>query len=364
MTANNEIPETPPPPRHYLVACGGTGGHLAPGIALAQALARRGHAATLLISDKPVDARLAGKYPALGFRKISAAPLSFSPKKLARFLAAQTRGLREGLRLVREKRPAAIIGFGGFTSAAIVAAGLLRRVPVALHESNRVPGRATRLLARFARLVWLPPGVAAPGMDASKIRFAGLPLREEIRPLPADAARARLGLPPGGPVLSVLGGSQGAAPLNAWALAAAPALAAAGVRLRVITGLGKQPADAPAGVCVPFTDDIPALLSASDLVVARAGAGTIAELVRCETPSVLVPYPQAADDHQRANARHFAATGAALVVEQDALAGLLPVVLSLLRDHGKQLAAMREALRRQAADDPLPQILADIERLS
>ena len=125
----------------FAIACGGTGGHLAPGIALAEALLARGHEAVLLISQKDIDARLSAKYSGLRFVRIAGAPLAWSPVKLARFLAQQLRGLLDGWRFVRRERPDAIVGFGGFTTAGYLAAGVLCGVPVALHEANRVPGR-------------------------------------------------------------------------------------------------------------------------------------------------------------------------------------------------------------------------------
>lgn len=361
-----------PPPKHYILSCGGTGGHLAPGIALAEALVAGGHRATLLISNKRVDARLLEKYPALDFQKISGSPFGISPKTLARFLATQTRGFAQSLRLVRRQGAAAIIGFGGFTTAAIILAGILCRIPVVLHEANRVPGRAIRLLGRFAKIVYLPPGVTDPKIPAKKTRHAALPVRAEIQKQAAADAREKLGLDPNLPVLSVFGGSQGAAPLNNWAQAAAPQLAAANIQLYVVTGLNKLPQEStPSSATrspllpkyIPFTDQVAELLSASDLVIARAGAGTLAELARCETPSVLIPYPQAADDHQRANAEYFERQAAAAVLDQSKIADLTPLVLDYFR-HPEKLEKMRNALRQVAATaDPLPQILADLGQL-
>src|SRR5687767_9489491 len=128
----------------FLLSCGGTGGHLAPGIALAEGLIARGHEATLLISHKKVDGRLSDKYPHLRFERVPGTVFSRSPGALVQFIASQTRGFFFCRRLVRDFRPDVIVGFGGFTSAGVSLAGWLRRVPVALHESNRVPGRATR----------------------------------------------------------------------------------------------------------------------------------------------------------------------------------------------------------------------------
>jgi UDP-N-acetylglucosamine--N-acetylmuramyl-(pentapeptide) pyrophosphoryl-undecaprenol N-acetylglucosamine transferase len=354
----------------FLLSCGGTGGHLSPGIALAEGLAARGHRAVLLISQKKVDTRLSAKYPGLRFVPIPGTPFGLHPAVLARFLVSQTKGFFAGRRLLRSERPAAIVGFGGFTTASIILAGALRKVPVALHEANRVPGKSVRHLARFARRVYLPPGVALPAVPAEKLHFAGLPVRAEIVLRSRDEAVRALGLDPAFRVLTVFGGSQGATPLNNWAREAAPALAAAGIQLACVTGLGKGAAefterDGPGGarlrtVTIPFCDDVAGLLSASDLVVARAGAGSLAELARIRVPSILIPFPQAADDHQRANAAYFVAQGGGEVLPQDRIAELTALAVKLLADTVR-LAGYREGLALLDAAASLDLILDDLE---
>lgn len=359
---------------HFLLSCGGTGGHLSPGIALAEALAERGHTATLLISRKRVDARLVEKYPHLRFEPIPGSPFTLQPAGLARFVATQTKGFFFSLRLVRELRPAGIVGFGGFTTAAVIVAGRLCGVPVALHEANRVPGRAVRRLARFAGRVYLPPGVALPGVDADVLRPAGLPVRREIVRLPREEARRALGLDPSRKTLAIFGGSQGATVLNDWARRELPQMAAAGIQLYCVTGLGKGAAETQTltgadrlpvrAVFTPFCDQVAELLSAADLVVGRAGAGSIAEFIRCGTPSVMIPYPHAADDHQRANAAWLEEHGGAVVIPQERLAeDLAPQVYSLLGDENR-LAGIRAALRRLDEASPLAFILDDLDTLA
>jgi len=362
----------PAHPRTYLLSCGGTGGHLSPGIALAEGLAARGDRAVLLISEKQVDARLAAKYPALRFAPIPGSPFGAHPAVLTRFLFTQSKGFTAGLRLVRSLRPAGIIGFGGFTTASVILAGALHGVPVALHEANRMPGKAVRHLARLARRVYLPPGITLPGVATAKVRSASLPVRAEIRPLPRTEAAARLGLDPAKKILVVFGGSQGATPLNTWARSAAGEFAARDVQLACVTGLGKGDAElttaaGPHGepvhaIWIPFCDDVAALLSAADLVVARAGAGSLAEFARIGSPAILVPYPQAADDHQRANATWFAAQGGGVVLEQAALAELTPLTASLLADPAR-LSAHRAALARLDIAPALDFILEDLDTL-
>ncbi|MFA6962386.1 MAG: UDP-N-acetylglucosamine--N-acetylmuramyl-(pentapeptide) pyrophosphoryl-undecaprenol N-acetylglucosamine transferase [Opitutaceae bacterium] len=358
---------------NYIISCGGTGGHLSPGIALAEGLALRGHTATLLISKKRVDARLIEKYPHLRFVPIPGSPFTMEPAGLVRFLVSQTKGFFISLRLVHTCRPAGIVGFGGFTTAAVIVAGKLRGVPVALHEANRVPGKAIRMMSRFARRVYLPPGVDIPGLRADVVRNVGLPVRSEIKRLPREEACRVIGLDPARKVLAIFGGSQGATVLNEWARRELPEFAFDRIQVYCVTGLGKGSPEVlhlkcsdrlPAtAIFVPFTDQVAALLSAADLVVARAGAGSIAEMIRCGTPSVVIPYPHAADDHQQANGLWYANQGGAVLVDQNGLQADLTRLVRRLINDDVRLAGMREKLRKLDEASPLSVILDDLESL-
>ena len=200
----------------FAISCGGTGGHLSPGIALAERLAAKGHRLTLLISKKEVDSRLISKYPQMETLVSPGAGFSLTPSKLTKFVFSQMAGFFSALNFLRQNRPDVIVGFGGFMTVGITVAGYFRGIPVVLHESNRKPGRSVRLLSGFARRIYLPPGVQLRGLPPQALRHCGFPVRQEIRALPRDAARRRLGLPVDGIVLLVLGGSQGARPLITW----------------------------------------------------------------------------------------------------------------------------------------------------
>jgi UDP-N-acetylglucosamine--N-acetylmuramyl-(pentapeptide) pyrophosphoryl-undecaprenol N-acetylglucosamine transferase len=359
--------------KKFLISCGGTGGHLSPGIALAEGLKVRGHDVTLLISQKKVDARLVEKYPDLHFVRMPGTPFSWHPVALVRCLVSQAQGFLFCLRLGRALQPDVIVGFGGFTSAPVVLAGKILGVPSALHESNRVPGLAIRTLGRFARRVYLPPGIRLPSVRAAATRHVGLPVRREIVRLPPAAARVELGLEPNQKVLAIFGGSQGATALNEWARRELLSFAAEGIQVYCVTGLGKgQPEThelrakngaAIMAVFTPFCDRVAVLLSAADLVVSRAGAGTVAELIRCETPALLVPYPQAADDHQRANAGFFERQGGGVVVEQTALSRLHAEVSDVIFNDWL-LRQFRANLQRMDRANSLELMLRDLEEIS
>jgi UDP-N-acetylglucosamine--N-acetylmuramyl-(pentapeptide) pyrophosphoryl-undecaprenol N-acetylglucosamine transferase len=356
----------------FLISCGGTGGHLSPGIALAEGLAARGHEALLLVSRKKVDARLLEKYPHLRFACMPGSGFSLRPLEFVKFCVSQVQGFVFCFRLLRAHHADGVVGFGGFTSAPLVLAARVLGVPSALHESNRVPGRAIRMLGRFANRVYLPPGIRIGSVPASTTRHVGLPVRREIARSPQAEARLALGLEPHQKVLVILGGSQGSSALNDWAREHVETFASEGVQIYCVTGLGKgserslelkTKTGAPMRAhFVAFSDRIGELLSAADLVVSRAGAGTLVELTRCETPAILVPFPQAADDHQRANAAYFAQEGGGLAIEQAQLAQLRSKVLDLIGNDWL-LKKFRANLQRLDRANSLELMLRDLEEL-
>jgi UDP-N-acetylglucosamine--N-acetylmuramyl-(pentapeptide) pyrophosphoryl-undecaprenol N-acetylglucosamine transferase len=357
----------------FLIACGGTGGHLSPGIALAEALMARGHAVTLFISHKKVDTRLMEKYPHLATARVPSAPFGWRPDVHLRFHWKQAQGLLFSLNFMRAQRPDAIIGFGGFTNAGVVMAARMLGIPVALHEANRVPGLAIRVLSRFATRLYLPPGVRLPGRRGVMIRHTGLPVRQEIARLARDEARARLGIDPSQKLLVLLGGSQGSGNLNQWAEQNLAALAQEGIQVYCVTGLGKgsegvRELTDRSGRPVrswfeAFSDRVGVLMSAADLVLSRAGAGTLAELVRCETPAILIPYPHAADNHQWANATYFEQQGGGVVVADHALAGLKQEVLDIVFNDWL-LNKFHTNLRRMSQENSIDTIVHDLEDLA
>lgn len=357
----------------FLISCGGTGGHLSPGISLAEGLMARGHEATLLISRKKVDARLIEKYPALRFERMPGTPFSWHPVKFATCAFSQTQAVAFCLKLMARRRPDAVVGFGGFTSAPVVLAARLVHVPVALHESNRAPGLAIRVLARLAARVYLPLGIRLSGVGAMALRHVGLPVRREIVRIPRSEARVALGLDPNQKVLAVLGGSQGASVLNGWAHANLEFLASEGIQVYCLTGLDKGAPEtrelrSKAGlpvraVFIPFCDRMAELLCAADLVISRAGAGTLAELIRCETPAILIPYPHASDNHQRLNADFFERQGGGVVVDQAAVGGLRAEVVDAIFNDWL-LQKFRGNLRRMDRANSLETILRDLEALA
>lgn len=356
----------------FLISCGGTGGHLSPGISLAEGLAARGHEAVLLVSQKKVDARLLEKYPQLRFERLPGTGWSWHPVQALRFVVSQAKAFLRFRQIAREAHTDGIVGFGGFTSVSAAVAGRMLGIPVALHESNRVPGRTIRLGGRLAQRVYLPPGISIPAISEKMTRHVGLPVRREIVRHPVAAARAAFGLDPQRRTLVILGGSQGASALNDWVRTNCEALANEGVQVYCVTGLGKgregavelktKNGETVRVVYAGFCDRMAELMSAADLVVSRAGAGTLAELIRCEAPAILVPYPQAADDHQRANAAFFEQQGAGIALAQPQLGELRAQVLALIGDEAR-LRTFRENLQRLDRANSLEFMLHDLEEI-
>ena len=312
--------------RNIVIACGGTGGHLTPGIALAQSLEEKGYPCWLFISQKSVDTRLSSKYPKLSFEPMPGAPLIRTPLGVMKFGKGFLSSFLRSQSFYRKVGADALIGFGGFSTFGPAMAARSKGIPIFIHEANRAVGKAVRFLAKRSTRVYLPEGMRMKGISPEIVRNMGYPLRQEFRRLPRERARKQLGISLRDRLLVVLGGSQGASSLNKWVKGNLTALADEGISIYCLTGMNKESSgvvqlDGPNGQTVTsrfvsFTDEMNVVLSAADLVVSRAGAGAIAEIVRCRVPSILVPYPHAADNHQFLNANFLEGKGGAIVCEE------------------------------------------------
>ena len=356
----------------FVIACGGSGGHLAPGIAIAEALIEEGHRCWLLVSKKGIDARMIESYPHLDFVQVPGVPYSLSPPRLALAFYRQIELFFRSLGMLRRIRPDLVVAFGGFVSFGVVLTAYFRGLPIALHESNRVPGKVTYYLRRLADRIYLPEEVRLPGVRAGVVKYCGYPIRRSLQRGGRRAARKRLGIDLECKLLAVIGGSQGASPLNHWVRENLESLAQVGVSVYCITGPGKgneriEEFSSPGGKTtrgyfVPFSDRMGDVLSSSDLAVARAGAGTIAELIFHRVPSILVPYPFAADQHQAANARHLETRGCALLNEETDLPELRRRVVSLITDD-RRLQEFQARLDDLDEGDSAAQMARDLAEL-
>lgn len=355
-----------------LIACGGTGGHLAPGIAIAEVLQTRGHNCTLLISQKQVDSALIEKYSHLNFHKTPGQAFSGGLAKWITSCWSLLFGCIFSHKLVRKEKPDLVLLFGGFLSVGLGLAARLAGVPVAVHEANCRPGKAVRLLKHLATRVYLPDGVRLKGLPSKRVRYLGYPVRGDVKHCLKAEAWERLGITVTNKLLVLIGGSQGAAALNEWLVEHFEVLAEQGISIYCVTGLGKNSTellqkmssknDGASATFVPFSDQMGDVISAADLVISRAGAGSIAELIRCRAPSILIPYPYAADDHQQANALMHERHGAGMVLAQDDLSQLLGEVEGLVFNDW-MLSKFKVNLERLDRFDSGERIAADIEVL-
>ena len=315
--------------KNIVIACGGTGGHLTPGIALAQSLEEKGYPTWLFTSQKEVDSRLASKYSKMSFIAMPGAPLIKSTRGILRFGKGFLHSFVRARRFYQKVGADLLVGFGGFSTFGPAVAARSLRIPIFVHEANRSAGRAIRFLAGRADRLYLPEGMRMDGVSTEKTINIGYPLRQDFRRIPMERARKILGLSMSEKLLVVLGGSQGASSLNDWVKQNLHSLAEDGMSVYCLTGLNKESSGTVQmeGIggqvltsrFVPFTDDMNIVLSAANLVVSRAGAGAIAEIIRCRVPSILVPYPYAADNHQHMNAAYLEAKGGTIVCAEGKL---------------------------------------------
>lgn len=334
-----------------LIAGGGTGGHLYPGIAVARAWLKQGpdHKVLFVGTRHGIEARVLPR-EGLPFEPIAAGGvLGRSPGQQIVALAKMAWGVVQSLGLLGRYRPHVVLGVGGYASAPAVVASWLRRRPVVLLEQNTIPGVANRLLGRLALRVAIAFPAAAPYFDREKVRGTGLPLRENIaRPgeRPADFWEGPLRV-------LIFGGSQGAHAINQAMTGALPLLGGLAGRLRFVHQTGEADFEAvraaydAAGAeaeVAPFFYDMPERYGWAHLAISRAGAMTVGELGASALPAVLIPLPTAIHGHQEANARYLVDMGAARMILQPELTA--EVLAGCLRELEADRGALAEMARK------------------
>lgn len=346
------------------IACGGTGGHLFPGIAVAAQLVRRGCAVTLVISPKEVDQQAvktaAGMeivtLPAVGLTR--GGRLAFVRGFMASYRAAKGRFTLHP--------PHAALTMGGFTGTAPILAARKFGARTFLHESNTIPGRANRWLAWVVDHAFVGFPETAPRLRARRVAVTGTPVRPQFQPRDPAACRAALGLDPARPVCLVMGGSQGAAGINELVLQSLALFAKRAPALQWVHLSGPNDVEkiklAYAGQNLtatvhPFFAEMELALGAASVAITRAGASSLAELAALRVPAVLIPYPAATDDHQFHNARAFEDSGAARLLEQRGATreALMRLVLEIIDS-----AIMRDRMQMALANWHRPKAAEEI----
>lgn len=352
-----------------VIAGGGTGGHVFPGLAVADALAANAHVEVIFVgSPRGMEKDLV---PARGYRLEL---LDVEPMKgggIGRavrggVVAARATALAYGL--VARLAPRAIVSVGGYAAGPVSLAGVIRRVPLAVLEPNAAMGFANRLLLPFAARAYVAWEEAAKGARTSAVRVSGVPIRPAFVPKPyalSQSARRVL----------VMGGSLGAEALNERVPEALAKIASQVPGLEIVhqTGKGKDEAvratyarlGLARATVAPFLDDVASALAAADLVIARSGAGTVAEIAAVGRPALFIPFPFAADDHQAKNADALARSGGALWIRQeDATADKLAAELGALLADGARLEKMADRARKAGKPRAAEWIAHDVLELA
>jgi UDP-N-acetylglucosamine--N-acetylmuramyl-(pentapeptide) pyrophosphoryl-undecaprenol N-acetylglucosamine transferase len=345
-----------------LIAAGGTAGHVRPALAVAEALRERGLTVTFAGSPDRVESRLV---PDAGY-ELDTFAISGFPRRigldLLRSLVRAARAPLACRRILRRRRPDVVLGAGGYVAGPMVVAARLRRTPAALTEADAHLGLANRLAVPFASSVFLAYDI--PGRNGSKYRVVGRPIPQAHLGGNREEARKWFGLPERGPVLAVFGGLAGAQALNEFAVATWGERGPAVLHIAGERDFESLRARARRDdyVLVATTDRFGDALAVADLALSRAG-GTVWELAAAGTPAILVPYPYATAQHQELNARYFERREGAIVVLEQELARVSPLVDELLASP-ERLVRMSAAMQALAKPDAANVIADELVRLA
>lgn len=340
----------------FVLTGGGTAGHVNPALALSEELIARGHEVLFAGTARGVEARLVGlaglpftSFEAAGFDRERPWTLITSTCKIAA-------SAMKAKKWMREVRPDAVVGFGGYVSIPVGLGAEQLGIPLVVHEQNSVMGMANKFLAKRAKSVALTYDVAAKDVaDASKVTVTGNPVRRSVTQVTRAQGREMLGVSEDATLLLVFGGSLGARHINqAVSSMKDKLLAVDGLHVVHITGpkeydsvvadLALTDAEAARWTVMPYQDRMAETLAAADCTISRAGATSLAEISALGLPALLVPFPYATEDHQTTNARAYVACGAAdMIADADLdLPEFGEKLLRLVQD-GSLRAGMREA---------------------
>lgn len=356
--------------KRVIVAGGGTGGHLFPGLAVAEELRRRlGQVELLFVGTKKgIEARV---LPERGERVefLEVSPLKGrSPVDLLRSVSRLPTALAAARRIVRDFAPDLVVGVGGYAAGPVVAAAKTLGIPTALLEQNAHVGLTNRWLAKVVGRAYISFEETLPSFG-SGARLLGNPVRADLVALAQRASSDPEGFEARASTVLVIGGSQGAQALNEAVPSAIALLKGRHPEVRVVHQCGRgseetvRQAYSQHGIeaeVVPFIDDMAEAYGNAALVIARAGATTLAELSALGRPSILVPYPFAAEDHQTKNARAFEAAGAAMCIPQSEITENLSTAIDSVLVDLPARRAMSDAARRLGRPDAAAAIVDDV----
>jgi UDP-N-acetylglucosamine--N-acetylmuramyl-(pentapeptide) pyrophosphoryl-undecaprenol N-acetylglucosamine transferase len=344
----------PRTPATFVMAGGGTGGHVIPAIAVARELRARGHNVRFIGTQRGIEAKLvpAADFPIEWIVIGGLNRVGFW--KTMESLAELPLSVWQASRMLDRARPAAVFSMGGYVAGPVLLAALWKRIPVVVMEPNAIPGFTHRKLARFVARALISFQETAKWFHGKATEVTGLPVRDRFFEISPKHREDLL-------TILVTGGSQGSRTLNQAAEASWPLWASSGLRVRLIHQTGVKPYDEIAarfraskleGEVHPFIADMPSMFERADLVISRSGMGAVSELAAAGKPSILIPLPTAADQHQLRNAQVLEAGGAARVVLDADWSGerFVREVQSIVNESGR-LAKMSLAARTFAKPD-------------
>lgn len=362
-----------PHPLRVLISGGGTGGHIFPALAIANALRRRDPSVEILFAGAEGRMEME-RVPTAGYKIIGLPVAGFDRRRIWRnvgVLAKLWRSMRKASRIVGDFKPDVAVGVGGYASGPVLKEAQRRGIPTMLQEQNSYAGVTNKLLAAKAKAIC----TAYPDMErffpADRITITGNPIRSELLQCTLSQAEAKkaLGFDPERPLVFVTGGSLGARTVNESVATALPLLAKHGIQLLWQTGrlyadeFARRSESYHDVRPLPFISDMATAYRAADLVVARAGAGTISELQLLAKPVILIPSPNVAEDHQTKNALALSTREAAVLIpDSEAPAKLGQEIVDLISDKARRhhLATNISAMACRGSDDLIVDILLSI----
>lgn len=307
------------------ICTGKTGGHVFPALAVAHLLKEKSHTPFFIGTRQGLDKGILEK-EGICYKPISGCGLPPRPGlKTLKWGATLSLGLAQVRRIFKKNRPDVVLSFGGYISTAPVLVARSMQIPVVIHESNVQPGRANRFLSRWVQSICTSFPIHWPSDCEHLVQVTGLPIRERFLDVDRTKSFQALGLDPNRFVVLVMGGSLGSRRINECLVDALHDLGDLSKKIQILHVTGKNDYSRvvqhyePNGIfyrAYPFIDEVEYAFHSADLFIGRAGASTLAEITLCGLPSILIPYPQAIEDHQTANAAYLAQEGAARVLDE------------------------------------------------
>ena len=358
-----------------IMSCAGTGGHIYPAIAIADKIKREDPSSEIIFigTKKGMENRLV---PAAGYEVKGIAASGFNrknPLKNFRTVADILQGSREASAIMEEFRPDMVIGTGGYVTGIVIRMAHKKGIPCYIHEQNAIPGMANKMLEKYARKVFISFEDSRKYLkEPEKAVLTGNPIRNDFLRLDRESCRKELGVGDGDLAVLAFGGSLGAEILNKAVIRLSENMPD-GLKLFFVTGkryyddiassMGSR-ADGGRIVLIPYADNMPQLILASDLVISRAGAIAVSEITACGKPSVLIPSPNVTNNHQYHNAKAIADAGAAVLLEEKEFGAdyseLADAVNALAADSAR-MAEMSECARRAGRTDAVDLIYGNLK---